>query len=183
MVCGSRSSPTGWCLPGAPDNLEVKNERAFQRTTGLAAARRTGPPVFVSSSLGRGGGAQVGTGSCGRLGKSPATVGVDSHGFSTPFLVDHPAFGKVTFVFDDSRGDSGFAATEGFVYFSVRYPSFSFSFQRVGNVFVASELNDITRQHCRGRWQTISEIAPPAFRSFALSKAKQLAQNAQCLEI
>jgi hypothetical protein len=110
-------------------------------------------------------------------------VGVDSHGFSTPFLVDHPAFGKVTFVFDDSRGDSGFAATEGFVYFGVRYPSFSFSFQRVGDVFVASELNDITRQNCRGRWQTISEIAPPAFRSFALSKAKQLAQNGECLGI
>jgi hypothetical protein len=81
------------------------------------------------------------------------------------------------FVFDDSRGESGFAATDGFVYFSIRYPGFSFSFQRTGDVFVASELNDMTRQQHQGRWRTISEIAPPAFRSFALSKAKQLAQG------
>jgi hypothetical protein len=91
-------------------------------------------------------------------------------------VVDHPAFGKVTFVFDDARGESGFAATEGFVYFSVRYPSFSFSFARIGEIYVASELNDMTRQQHQGRWRTISEIAPSAFRSFALSTAKQLAR-------
>jgi hypothetical protein len=102
----------------------------------------------------------------------------DSDAFTGPFVVDHPAFGKVTFVFDDARRDSGFAATEGFEYFSVSYPGFSFSFQRTGEIFVASELNDLTRQQYHGRWRTISEIAPPAFRSFALSKARQLAQGA-----
>jgi hypothetical protein len=101
---------------------------------------------------------------------------------SGPFVVEHPAFGKLTFAFDDPGADSGFAATEGFVYFSIRYPGFSFSFQRMGDAFVASELNDMTRQQYGGQWRTISEIAPPAFRSFVLSKAKQLAQREEYLE-
>jgi hypothetical protein len=175
----------GRCSPVARDYLEVNNERTFQRTTGLAAVMRARHPLFVSSSF-RGGGARVGTGRRRRLGSRLsidfAAVGIDSHALSGPFVVEHPAFGKVTFAFDDAGGDSGFAATEGFVYFSIRYPGFSFSFRRMGDVFVASELNDLTRQQYHGHWRTISEIAPPAFRSFVLSKAKQLAQRAGCLE-
>ena len=91
------------------------------------------------------------------------------------FAVDHPAFGNVAFVFDGPDATTGFAASEGFVYLGVQYPSFNFGFQREGSSFTPSPLNDATRHLIDGRWQSISEIAPLAFRSFALSKAKELA--------
>ncbi|HEX3456982.1 MAG TPA: hypothetical protein VHR97_03425 [Candidatus Baltobacteraceae bacterium] len=93
------------------------------------------------------------------------------------FVVDHPAFGNITFVFDGLDVSSGFAASEGFVYLSVQYPKFDFSFQREGATFSPSPLNNATRHLIDGRWQTVSEIAPPAFRYFALSKAKELANR------
>jgi hypothetical protein len=104
-------------------------------------------------------------------------VGWDSRAFSGTFVVNHPAFGKVTFVFDSLDANSGFATTEGFIYLGVEYPKFDFGFQREGGAFTESDLNDVTRHQVRGHWQTISEIAPPAFRSFVLSKAKELANS------
>ena len=100
---------------------------------------------------------------------------MESRAFSHVFVVSHPAFGSVTFVFDSQDASSGFAATGGFVYFGVEYPKFDFSFHRDGDFFVSSALNDATRQQVGGKWRTISEIPPPAFRSFVLSKAKELA--------
>lgn len=91
------------------------------------------------------------------------------------FVVEHPAFGTITFVFDDLRADSGFASTDGFVFLGVKYPNFAFGFERHGSDFVASELNDRTSQMRNGHRQTISELAPSAFRSFVFSKAKELA--------
>ena len=101
---------------------------------------------------------------------------MDSSSGASPgrFAVDHPAFGNVTFVFDGPDATSGFAASEGFVYLGVQYPKFDFGFQREGSSFAPSPLNDATRHLIDGRWQTISEITPPAFRSFTLSKAKEL---------
>ena len=99
----------------------------------------------------------------------------NSSAFSGTFVVDHPAFGEVTFVFDRPDASSGFAASKGFVYLGVQYPRFDFGFQREGGTFTPSPLNDVTRHLIDGRWQSISEIAPLAFRSFALSKAKELA--------
>lgn len=63
------------------------------------------------------------------------------------------------------RGRSSSTATEGFVYFGVRYPSFTFSFHRAGRGFAASELNEMTRQQVDSRWRTVFEIAPAAFRN------------------
>lgn len=91
------------------------------------------------------------------------------------FVVEHPSFGRVVFDFDDGSRSSGFALTEGFVYFGTTYPSFSFSFQRRGDAFIAAPLNGMTRLQIFEEWRTVSEIAPPAFRSFVLSKAKELA--------
>ena len=96
---------------------------------------------------------------------------------SWPFVVDHPAFGKVTFNFDGPDASSGFATTDGFVYLGVEYPKFDFGFQREGLAFTASLLNNVTRHLVHGNWQAVSEIAPPAFRSFVLSKAKELASS------
>ena len=89
----------------------------------------------------------------------------------------HPAFGSVTFVFDNEDGSSGFASTGGFVYLGQEYPQFEFGFQREGRAFAASRLNDMTKHPIDGNLRAISEIAPPAFRSFVLSKAKELADG------
>ena len=93
------------------------------------------------------------------------------------FVVEHPAFGEVTFVFDDRHANSGFAATDGFSFFGVEYPKLAFGFQREGSAFVSCKLNSGTRQMFNDRLLTISEVAPRAFSSFVLSKAKQLAAN------
>lgn len=95
------------------------------------------------------------------------------------FAVRHPAFGIVTFVFDNHLANSGFAATDGFVFLGVEYPKFAFAFQRKGSSFVSCELNDLTSQMLNGRRLTVSQVAPQAFRSFALSKAKELANALQ----
>jgi hypothetical protein len=94
---------------------------------------------------------------------------------SVTFIVEHPAFGTITFVFDDQCANSGFALTDGFVFLGETYPSFAFSFERHGSDFVPCELNNLTSQMRNGHRQTISEVAPSAFRSFVFSKAKQLA--------
>jgi hypothetical protein len=91
------------------------------------------------------------------------------------FAEAHPAFGIVTFVFDDHLAKSGFAQTDGFVFLGVEYPTFAFAFEREGSGFVSGELNNRTSQIVNGRRRTISEIAPSAFRFFVLSKAKELA--------
>lgn len=96
---------------------------------------------------------------------------------SRTFVVRHPAFGAVTFVFDGDDASSGCASTEGFSYLGQQYPEFNFSFQRDLRGFAASRLNDITKQSVDGNLRAISEIAPPAFRSFVLSKAKELAEE------
>jgi hypothetical protein len=101
----------------------------------------------------------------------------DSVSFSETFVVDHPAFGNVTFVFDSHDASSGFAASEGFIYLGVRYPKFDFAFRREGRTFAPSPLNNLTRHLIDDHWRTISEITPPAFRSFVLSKAKELAES------
>lgn len=93
------------------------------------------------------------------------------------FVVEHPAFGTITFVFDDQYADSGFALTDGFVFLGVEYPNFSFGFERHGGDFVPCELNHRTSQMRNGHRQTISELAPNAFRSFVFSKAKELANG------
>jgi hypothetical protein len=90
------------------------------------------------------------------------------------FVVEHPVFGEVTFVFDDQHA-GGFAATDGFVFFGVTYPRFAFGFQREGSAFVPCKLNSFTSQMFDDRRLTISEVAPRAFSSFVLSKAKELA--------
>ena len=99
-----------------------------------------------------------------------------SRAFSATFVVEHPAFGEVTFVFDDQDA-GGFAATDGFVFFGVEYPKFAFGFQRDGSGFVSCRLNSLTSQVFNDRRLTISEVAPRAFTSFVLSKAKELAQT------
>lgn len=91
------------------------------------------------------------------------------------FGVEHPTFGTVTFVFDNHLTDSGFAATDGFVFLGIEYPKLDFAFERSGSGFVSGELNDRTIHVLDGRRLPISEIAPSAFRSFVLSKAKELA--------
>ena len=93
------------------------------------------------------------------------------------FRVVHPAFGIVTFCFDDAQGDSGFAASEGFVFLGVPYPKFDFAFRREGAAYVSCELNDLKSQLFEGRRLTASDVAPIAFRSFVLSKAKELAST------
>lgn len=98
-----------------------------------------------------------------------------SRAFSATFVVEHPVFGEVLFVFDDRHG--GFAATDGFVFFGVKYPRFAFGFQREGNVFVSCKLNSLTSQTFNDRRLTISEVAPRAFSSFVLSKARELAKT------
>lgn len=100
---------------------------------------------------------------------------VDSKSLPVRFDVDHPAFGRVTFVFDDRYATGGYAATDGFIFFGVAYPRFDFVFEREGDAFVASEINRVTKQHVADYARTVFEIAPPAFRSFVLSKAKELA--------
>jgi hypothetical protein len=100
---------------------------------------------------------------------------VKSRAFSARFVVEHPAFGQVTFVFDQYAG--GFAVTDGFVFFGVGYPRFAFGFQRNGNDFVSCKLNNFTRQMFNDRLLTISEVVPRAFCSFVLSKAKELAKT------
>jgi hypothetical protein len=93
------------------------------------------------------------------------------------FDVEHPAFGTVTFVFENQFATTGFAATDGFVFLGVAYPKFDFGFQSDGRGFVPCELNDRTSQMLNGHWLTISEVAPSAFRSFVLAKAKELAST------
>jgi hypothetical protein len=93
--------------------------------------------------------------------------------------VEHPTFGTVTFVFDNHLADSGFAATDGFVFLGIEYPKFDFAFERAGSGFVSSELNSRTSQELDGHRLPVSEIAPNAFRSFVLSKAKELANTLQ----
>jgi len=95
--------------------------------------------------------------------------------FSMTFGVEHPVFGTVTFVFDDELANSGFAATAGFVFLGVEYPKIAFGFQREGSGFVSCELNNRISQMLDGHLLTISELAPPAFRSYVLSKARELA--------
>ena len=102
---------------------------------------------------------------------------MQSRASSRSFVVDHPTFGEVTFVFDSGSATGGLAVTDGFSYFGVEYPGFDFRFEREGDAFVPSALNAITRQNVNGTWQTISELAPPAFRSFVLSKAKEFAKE------
>jgi hypothetical protein len=101
---------------------------------------------------------------------------VRSRAFSATFVVEHPVFGEVLFVFDD-RDAGGFAATDGFVFFGVEYPKFAFGFQRDGSAFVSCKLNSLTSQVFNDRRLTISEVVPPAFSSFVLSKAKELAKT------
>jgi hypothetical protein len=103
----------------------------------------------------------------------------DSYGFAGALVVEHPFFGPVTFVFDSDDAASGYAVTDGFVFFGREYPKFDFVFERKGNKYVPSEMNSATKQPIGGRLQSVSEIAPPAFRSFVLSKAKELAQQLQ----
>lgn len=93
------------------------------------------------------------------------------------FAVEHPVFGTVTFVFDNELANSGFAATDGFVFFGVEYPTLAFGFQRKGSDFVSCELNNLVSETLNGHLLTISELAPRAFRSFVLSKARQLANT------
>ena len=80
------------------------------------------------------------------------------------------------FVFDNHNA-GGFAVTDGFVFFGVEYPKFTFGFQREGSDFVSCKLNNFTRQVFNDRLLTISEAAPRAFSSFVLSKAKELART------
>jgi hypothetical protein len=101
---------------------------------------------------------------------------VKSNALSATFVVEHPAFGEVTFVFDDQDA-GGFASTDGFVFFGVEYPKFVFGFQRDGSAFVSCKLNSLTSQMFNDRRLTISEVAPRAFSSFVLSKAKELARS------
>jgi hypothetical protein len=93
------------------------------------------------------------------------------------FIVEHPAFGTITFVFDDPCANSGFALTDGFVFLGEKYPNLAFGFERHGSDFVPCELNNLTSQMLDGHRRTISELAPSAFRSFVFSKAKQLANT------
>lgn len=93
------------------------------------------------------------------------------------FAVEHPIFGTVTFVFDNELANSGFAATDGFVFFGVEYPKLAFGFQREGSGFASCALNNLISQMLNGHVLTISELAPPAFRSFVLSKARELANT------
>lgn len=93
------------------------------------------------------------------------------------FTVEHPAFGTITFVFDDQCANSGFALTDGFIFLGETYPSFAFGFERHGSDFVPCELNNLTSQMRNGHRRTISELAPSAFRSFVFSKAKELARE------
>jgi hypothetical protein len=95
---------------------------------------------------------------------------------SATLVVEHPAFGEVTFVFDNQYA-GGFAVTDGFVFFGVEYPRFAFGFQREGSDFVSCKLNSFTRQMFNDRLLTISEVTPRAFSSFVLSKAKELAKT------
>jgi hypothetical protein len=99
--------------------------------------------------------------------------------FSMTFAVEHPVFGTVTFVFDNELANSGFAATDGFVFLGVEYPKIAFGFQHEGSGFVSCELNNLISQMFNGHLLTISELAPPAFRSFVLSKARELANTQQ----
>jgi hypothetical protein len=101
---------------------------------------------------------------------------VKSRAFSATFVIEHPVFGEVMFVFDD-RQAGGFAATDGFVFFGVEYPKFTFGFQREGSDIVSCKLNNFTRQMFNDRLLTISEATPRAFSSFVLSKAKELAKT------
>jgi hypothetical protein len=101
---------------------------------------------------------------------------VTSRAFSATFVVEHPAFGPVTFVFDNTLA-GGFAITDGFVFFGVEYPKFTFGFQREGSDIVSCKLNNFTRQMFNDRLLTISEATPRAFSSFVLSKAKELAKT------
>jgi hypothetical protein len=118
----------------------------------------------------RGGQSRIGTSSCmdrnSLVGESRPT-----------FVVDHPAFGKVTFTFRTQDASRGFAATNGFVFFGIAYPEFDFGFQRQGSAYVPCKLNDLNTQLVDGKWRTTSDIAPPSFRSFALAKAKELADG------
>ena len=93
------------------------------------------------------------------------------------FIVEHPAFGTITFVFDDPCANSGFALTDGFVFLGEKYPNLAFGFERHGSDFVPCELNNLTSQMLDGHRRTISELAPSAFRSFVFSKAKELANT------
>jgi hypothetical protein len=93
---------------------------------------------------------------------------------SRTFVVRHPVFGEVTFVFDSRDAASGFASTDGFIYLGAEYPKLEFGFQREGRVFTESRLNDLTSKLVDGVRRTIAEVTPPAFRSFVLSKAKEL---------
>jgi hypothetical protein len=102
---------------------------------------------------------------------------VNSPAFLVTFVVEHPAFGEVRFAFDDRQANSGFAATDGFVFFGVEYPKFTFGFQREGSAFISCKLNSRTSQMFNDRLLTISEVAPRAYSSFVLSKAKELAAN------
>jgi hypothetical protein len=104
---------------------------------------------------------------------------VDSSTSSSTFVIEHPAFGEVRFVFDRRDAGSGFAATDGFIFFGVSYPRFVFWFERAGSKFVSSALNDRTSELINGRRRTMAEVAPPAFRSFVLSKARELAGRAR----
>ena len=99
-----------------------------------------------------------------------------SRAFPATFIVEHPVFGEVTFVFDDQHA-GGFAATDGFVFFGVEYPKFAFGFQRNGSAFASCKLNSLTSQMFNDRRLTISEVVPRAFSSFVLSKAKELAKT------
>jgi len=102
---------------------------------------------------------------------------VKSRAISVTFVVAHPAFGEVTFVFDNQHANSGFAATDGFIFLGVEYPKFAFGFEREGSTFVSSKLNNLTSEIFNGRRLTVSEVAPSAFSSFVLSKARELAQR------
>jgi hypothetical protein len=95
------------------------------------------------------------------------------------FAVEHPLFGTVTFVFDDELANSGFAQTDGFTFLGVDYPKIAFGFEREGSAFVSCELNNRTSQIFNGHLLTISKLAPSAFRSFVLSKARELANKMQ----
>jgi len=96
---------------------------------------------------------------------------------SRTFVVTHPVFGDVTFVFDSQDAGSGFALTDGFIYLGAEYPKLEFGFQREGLTFAESRLNDLTSHLVDGVWRTIAEVTPAAFRSFVLSKAKELSYS------
>ncbi len=63
------------------------------------------------------------------------------------------------------------------MYLGAEYPKLEFGFQREGHAYTESRLNDLTRHSIDGAWRTISEATPAAFRSFVLSKAKELSES------